>query len=101
MKKRGILFLTSLFIFSFCISVQASPILGTYDSRNNDFEAGDWQELLLGCKEGAIGNQIAAGNDRDRSPAAGKADRQDNKPGGIPERTSGDGKLQRDWRDGH
>jgi hypothetical protein len=68
MKKLGSVFCALFLLFLIGMPVQAQPQLGpqpgTYDSGlgMDQFEAGDWQELLWGTGEGKLGNEIEAGS---------------------------------------
>jgi len=68
MKKLGLVFCLFLLLFVICVPVQAQPELGpqpgTYSSGSgvDEFDAGDWQEILWGTGEGKLGNEIEAGS---------------------------------------
>lgn len=63
MKKIAFIFCVCLIGISLVAPANAQPITGTYASRNGDFDAGTWKELLWGGAEGAPGNEIQAEGD--------------------------------------
>lgn len=65
MKKLGFVFCVVFLLFAICMPVQAQPEKGTYiydPPDYEDFEAGNWQEILWGTDEGMRGNEIEAGS---------------------------------------
>jgi hypothetical protein len=63
MKKIAFIFCVFLIGIALVVPANAQPLTGTWDSRNGDFAAGTWKELLWGGAEGAPGNEIQAEGD--------------------------------------
>ena len=63
MKRIGAIICVFVMALFFWSSAQAQPWPGTYDTRDTDFPAGTWMEILYGLGEGKPGNEIQAGEE--------------------------------------
>ena len=61
MKRIGAIFCVLVMVLFFWSSAHAQPWPGAYDTRDGDFPAGTWTEILYGMGEGKPGNEILAG----------------------------------------
>ena len=62
MKRTiGIICFIFVAVLFFCGGAQSQPISGTYDTKNTDFAAGKWTEILYEGDEGKPGNEIRSG----------------------------------------
>lgn len=61
MKRIGAIFSILILVLFFAGNAQSQPISGIYDTRDGDFDAGTWTEILYGGAEGKAGNEIQSG----------------------------------------